>query len=195
MADAVKGHSELKLVTCLFVDIVGSTDAVVRLGPERMQRLLSDGFAQISGLVKQHGGVIEKFVGDAILATFGIPIARPDDAERALRAAEACTRWARGWAAAGGLDVRAGIETGDLLVDANQLETQQRMMIGASINLAARLQSFAQPGQIVVGPGAHEATASLGRFEPLGSLELKGLGAVDAWRFDGFHAEKAAADL
>lgn len=195
MTDVVKSHSELKLVTCLFVDIVGSTDAVVRLGPERMQRLLSDGFAQISGLVKQHGGVVEKFVGDAILATFGIPIARPDDAERALRAAEACTRWAASWAASGGLDVRAGLETGDLLVDANPLETQQRMMIGASINLAARLQSYAQPGQIVVGPGAHESTSGLGRFEALGALDLKGLGSVDAWRFDGFHEAATSSDV
>jgi class 3 adenylate cyclase len=195
MRDAVTAHSELKLVTCLFVDIVGSTDAVVRLGPERMQRLLSDGFAQISGVIKAHGGVVEKFVGDAILGTFGIPIARPDDAERALRAADACTEWAATWAAAGGLDIRAGIETGDLLVDSRALETQQRMMLGASINLAARLQSFAQPGEIIVGPGAHEATSSLGSFDSLGTVDLKGLGAVEAWRFDGFHDASASTEI
>src|SRR5262245_59323956 len=63
--DRMETDSELKLVTCLFVDIVGSTDAVVRIGPERMQRLLSDGFAQISGLIKAQRGVVEKYVGDA----------------------------------------------------------------------------------------------------------------------------------
>jgi class 3 adenylate cyclase len=188
-------HSELKLVTCLFVDIVGSTDVVVRIGPERMQRLLSDGFAQISGIVKAHGGVVEKYVGDAILGTFGIPVARPDDAERALRAAEACLRWASDWAAVGGLAIRAGIETGDLLVNPRALETQQQMMIGQAINLAARLQSFAEPGQIVVGPGCHEATATVARFESLGGLELKGLGSVEGWRFTAFVEAQASADI
>jgi class 3 adenylate cyclase len=191
----VQTDAELKLVTCLFVDIVGSTDAVVRLGPERMQRLLSDGFAQISGLIRAHGGVVEKYIGDAILGTFGIPIARPDDAERALRAAEACTRWASDWAASGGLSVRAGLETGDLLVDARALETQQRMMIGQAINLAARLQSFADPGQIVVGPGCHEATANAASYEPLGSLALKGLGSVEGWRFAGFREAATSSDI
>jgi class 3 adenylate cyclase len=192
----VQTDAELKLVTCLFVDIVGSTDAVVRLGPERMQRLLSDGFAQISGLIRAHGGVVEKYVGDAILGTFGIPVARPDDAARALRAAEACTRWASEWAASGGLNVRAGLETGDLLVDPQALETQQRMMIGQAINLAARLQSVADPGQIIVGPGCHEATANAANYEPLGSLALKGFGSVEGWRFEGFReAATAAADV
>jgi class 3 adenylate cyclase len=192
---ALEVHSELKLVTCLFIDIVGSTDAVVRLGPERMQRLLSDGFAQISGMIRAHGGVVEKYIGDAILGTFGIPIARPDDAERALRAAAACANWASEWSAAGGLSVRAGIETGDLLVDPRALETQQRMMLGEAINLAARLQQFALPGQIVVGPGCHEATAGVGRFEAMGPLDLKGLGSIEGWRFDGFHEAATAADV
>lgn len=191
----MKTHSELKLVTCLFIDIVGSTDAVVRLGPERMQRLLSDGFAQISGMIKAHGGSVEKYIGDAILATFGIPVARPDDAERALRAAEAATRWAAQWAAAGGLNIRAGIETGDLLIDSQALETQQRMVIGEAINLAARLQSSAQPGQIVVGPGCHEGTASIARFVPLGELELKGFGSVAGWQFDGFNEQAASSEV
>jgi class 3 adenylate cyclase len=191
----VEVHSELKLVTCLFVDIVGSTEATIRLGPERMQRLLSDGFAQISGTIRAHGGVVEKYIGDAILGTFGIPIARPDDAERALRAAEACTAWARAWAAGGGLAVRAGLESGDLLVDPRATETQQRMVIGEAINLAARLQAHAEPGQVIVGPGCHEATAGVARFASLGALELKGLGEVEAWRFESFGETAAESDL
>src|SRR3954468_22939597 len=91
-------HSELRLVTSLFIDVVGSTDATVRLGPERMQRLLADAFRELSATITAHGGVVEKYIGDAILGTFGIPISRSDDAERALRAADAAAQWASAWA-------------------------------------------------------------------------------------------------
>ena len=188
-------HSELRLVTCLFLDVVGSTDATMRLGPERMQRLLSDAFAELSGTIKAHGGVVEKYIGDAILGTFGIPISHPNDAEQALRAADAAARWASDWAAAGGLRLRAGIETGDLLADPKALETSQRMMIGEAINMAARLQTFAEPGQIVVGPRCHEATAAVATFEALGNLELKGFGHVDSWRFIGFRDAEPVPEL
>src|SRR5689334_14134925 len=115
-----------------------------------MQRLLSDGFAQISGVIRAHGGVVEKYIGDAILGTFGIPVARPDDAERALRAADACMRWASEWAAAsGGLGLRAGLETGDLLVDPRALETQQRTFAARSGSgrPSARGLNVSEPGR------------------------------------------------
>ncbi|MGZ6372187.1 MAG: adenylate/guanylate cyclase domain-containing protein [Candidatus Limnocylindria bacterium] len=86
-------RSERRLVTCLFVDVVGSTDVTARLGPERMQRLLRDAFAEMSATITDHGGTIETYVGDAIFALFGAPTAHADDAERALRAADACARW------------------------------------------------------------------------------------------------------
>jgi len=190
----MEAHSELRLVTSLFIDVVGSTDATVRLGPERMQRLLADAFAHLSGTIKDHGGVVEKYIGDAILGTFGIPISHPNDAEQALRAADAAASWASEWTAAGGLSIRAGLETGDLLVDPTALETSQRMVIGESINLAARLQSHAEPGQIVVGPRCHEATAAIAAFDALGSLELKGFGPMDAWLFTAFRDAAAAAE-
>jgi class 3 adenylate cyclase/tetratricopeptide (TPR) repeat protein len=191
----MEAHSELRLVTSLFVDVVGSTDATVRLGPERMQRLLGEAFAQLSTRIEVHGGVVEKYIGDAVLGTFGIPISHPNDAEQALRAADACARWASEWTASGGLSIRAGLETGQLLVDPRALETSQRMVIGESINLAARLQSHAEPGEIVVGPGCHEATADVAVFEALGGLDLKGLGSVEAWRFTGFRDAEAAVDI
>ena len=191
----MEAHSELRLVTSLFIDVVGSTDATVRLGPERMQRLLADAFGQLSGTIKAHGGVVEKYIGDAILGTFGIPVSHPDDAERALRAADAAARWASGWAAAGGLSIRAGLETGDLLVDPRALETSQRMVIGESINLASRLQSHAEPGHIVVGPRLHEATSDVATFDPLGGLELKGFGTVEAWQFTGFRDVEVAPEI
>jgi class 3 adenylate cyclase/tetratricopeptide (TPR) repeat protein len=193
---AMDGRQELRLVTCLFIDVVGSTDATVRLGPERMQRLLANAFEEISGTITAHGGVVEKYVGDAILALFGAPTAHADDAERALRAADACVRWgSASTSSAPGLAVRAGLETGELLVDLQALETRERMVVGESINLAARLQQFAEPGQIVVGPRCHEATTAVADFEPMGELSLRGLDNVEGWRLAGFRGAAEAIQV
>jgi class 3 adenylate cyclase/tetratricopeptide (TPR) repeat protein len=193
---AMDGRQELRLVTCLFIDVVGSTDATVRLGPERMQRLLGEAFREMSATVAEHGGVVEKYVGDAILALFGAPTSHANDAERALRTADACVRWgSASTSSAPGLAVRAGVETGELLVDLQALEARQRMVVGESINLAARLQQFAEPGQIVVGPRCHEATTAVADFEPMGELSLKGLDNVEGWRFAGFREAAEAAQV
>lgn len=186
---------EIRLVTCLFIDVVGSTDVTVRLGPERMQRLLTNAFAELSATITAHGGVVEKYVGDAILAIFGAPTSHVNDAERALRAADACVRWVSASAAVDALAIRAGVETGELLVDLRALETHQRMVVGESINLAARLQASAEPGEIVVGPTCHHATADRADYEPLGGLELKGFGTVEAWRFKRFRDAQTAFQL
>jgi class 3 adenylate cyclase/predicted ATPase len=182
-------HIERRLVTCLFVDVVGSTDATVRLGPERMQRLLANFFAEMSATITDHGGTIEKYVGDAIFALFGAPVAHADDAERALRAADACARWSSAPAASTTRHaVRIGIETGEALVDLAAMNHRQRMAVGECVNIAARLQQHAAPGEIIVGPICHEATTGVAQFEPLGKLGLKGLGDLDAWRFTEFSA-------
>ncbi|HEX6655116.1 MAG TPA: adenylate/guanylate cyclase domain-containing protein, partial [Candidatus Limnocylindria bacterium] len=192
----MEARSEIRLVTCLFVDVVGSTDAMMELGPERMQRLLRNAFTEISGIVAAQGGVVEKYVGDAILAIFGLPTSHADDAERALRAADACVRWSSASAASGAaLAVRAGVETGTLLADLSAVEERQRMVVGESINLAARLQAVAEPGQVVVGPRCHEAVAAIADFERLGAVPLKGFGEVEAWRFNAFRTGEVASDL
>ncbi|HEV8054392.1 MAG: AAA family ATPase [Chloroflexi bacterium] len=189
-------RSEIRLVTCLFVDVVGSTDATLRLGPERMQRLLGDAFAEMSATITARGGTVEKYIGDAIFALFGAPTSHADDAERALRAADACARWSSGSASTGpGLAVRVGIETGEALVDLGAVENRQRMVVGECVNIAARLQQDAEPGQIIVGPTCHDATSDAAQFEPLGTLPLKGLGAVEAWRFTGLRAGEAAREV
>ena len=189
-------RQELRLVTSVFIDVVGSTEATVQLGPERMQRLLGDAFNEMSATVAAHGGAVEKYVGDAILALFGAPTSHADDAERALRAADACVRWASTSTPSGpGLAVRAGIETGELLVDLQAVESRQRMVVGESINLAARLQQFAEPGQIVVGPRCHEATSAVADFEPMGEVSLKGLQNVEGWRFAGFRDAAEAIEV
>ena len=185
----MRPHSERRLVTCLFVDVVGSTDATLQLGPERMQRLLGDAFAEMSVTITDHGGTVEKYIGDAIFALFGATTAHADDAERALRAAEACARWSSAPAASTPrLAIRVGIETGEALVDVAGVDDRQRMAVGECVNIAARLQQRAEPGEIMVGPTSHEATAGVATFEALGTLTLKGLGEVDAWRFIEFGA-------
>jgi class 3 adenylate cyclase len=188
-------RSERRLVTCLFIDVVGSTDATVRLGPERMQRLLRDAFAEMSTTITQYGGTIETYVGDAIFALFGAPTAQADDAERALRAADACARWSSAAAASARLAVRVGIETGEALVDLAGVDRHQRMAIGECVNIAARLQQQGEPGEIIIGPTCHEATKDVARFEALGALSLKGLGEVEAWRFTEFDAEGGAPQV
>jgi adenylate cyclase len=192
----VNGKQEIRLVTCLFIDVAGSTDATVRVGPERMQRLLGEAFKEMSATIATYGGVVEKYVGDAILALFGAATSHADDAERALRAAETCVRWSSAsTSSAPRLAVRAGIETGELLVDLGALETRQRMVVGESVNLAARLQQFSEPGQIVVGPRCHEATAAMADFAPMGELSLKGLGTVEGWRFARFRQAAEAVEV
>jgi class 3 adenylate cyclase/tetratricopeptide (TPR) repeat protein len=179
----VDSHRERRLVTCLFVDIVGSTETTVRLAPEQVQRLLGDAFDRLSSIVAAEGGIVEKYIGDAIFAIFGVPTAHADDALRALRAATECARaWDAEVRAAGQLAVRIGVETGEALVDLDAVEERQRIGVGACVNIAARLQQHAEPGQILVGPGCHAAVGTRCRFEPGGTLDLKGIGEVEAWR-------------
>jgi class 3 adenylate cyclase/tetratricopeptide (TPR) repeat protein len=188
--------SERRLVTCLFIDVVGSTDTTVRLGPERMQRLLREAFAEMSATITGQGGTIEKYVGDAIFALFGAPTAHADDAERALRAADACARWSSApGSPSARLAVRVGVETGEALVDLAAVDRRERMAVGECVTVAARLQQHAEPGEIIVGPICHEATMGMAQFESLGALSLKGLGEVGAWRFSEFRAGDGAQQL
>src|SRR5205814_9656245 len=124
-------RSERRLVTCLFLDVVGSTDMTVSLGPERMKRALERAFADLDEILRQHGGTIEKYIGDAIFVIFGAPAAHTDDPERALRAAIACTEWAaRSRGAGGAVDVRIGVETGEALIDLDAVDMRQQMAVG-----------------------------------------------------------------
>jgi class 3 adenylate cyclase/tetratricopeptide (TPR) repeat protein len=179
---AVETRAERRLVTCLFIDVVGSTELVGQIGAERMKRLLDQAFSAIRDLISSQGGTIEKYVGDAIFALFGATVAHADDAERALRAAVASTQWAEA-SLASPLAVRVGVETGEALVDLAGVGTErQRMVIGTCVNVAARLQQQADPGEVLVGPGCHEATAHVAEFESIGSHQVKGLGVIPIWR-------------
>ena len=187
-------RAERRAITCLFIDIVGSTALTMQVPPERMKRTLDEAFAELTGLIGREAGTVEKYIGDAIFALFGAPTAHADDPLRALRAAEACAAWAasRGRQVA----IRVGIETGEALVDLGATEAdRQRMAVGACVNIAARLQTHAEPGQILIGPNCHEATAENADLESTGPLELKGLGSVDAWRLLAVHETPSAMGL
>jgi class 3 adenylate cyclase/tetratricopeptide (TPR) repeat protein len=172
-------RSERRLVTCVFIDVVGSTDLGQRLGPERMRLRLDDAFGHISSVAVAEGGTIEKYIGDEIFVLFGAPTAHADDVLRALRTAEAAIRWAETTEA---LRVRVGIETGEALVDLEAVGERQRMAVGTCVNLAARLQQLADPGQVIVGPTCRAAAGDQGEFDDLGTVKLKGLGDTRAWR-------------
>ena len=114
-----------------------------------------------------------------------MPATHPDDPQRALRAAHACVLWAAAARSRASvpLAVRAGVETGEAIIDVAATETErQQMSIGACVNVAARLQQVAEPGQVVVGPTCREATADMAEFVGLGDVDLKGLGRLPAWR-------------
>jgi len=175
---------ERRIVTALFVDVVGSTALIVQLGSERFKRALDQAFLALRAVIEAEGGSVGTSIGDAIFALFGVPAAHPDDPQRALRAAQACIRWSEARDSASvPLAVRIGVETGEAIVDLAGAETErQQTSVGACVNLAARLQQLAEPGQILVGPTCHQITAELAAFTALGEIELKGLGRQPVWR-------------
>ncbi|HVD26390.1 MAG TPA: adenylate/guanylate cyclase domain-containing protein, partial [Gaiellaceae bacterium] len=157
---------ERKLATVLFVDLVGSTALVTGTDPEVARRRVQQYFDRVSHCIVTHGGIVEKFAGDAVMAAFGIPQAHEDDAERAVRAALGILDSVKEL----GLEARIGIESGEVVVDSGQ----STFATGEAVNLAARLQQAAPVNSILVGPGAHRLT--IGRFEveDEGPVEIKG---------------------
>ena len=171
-----------KTVTVLFCDLVGSTALGEQLDPETLRGMLNRSFDQVRAVVEAHGGVVEKFIGDAAMAVFGIPRLHEDDALRAVRAA-AEIREALGPAAGGAAHLawRTGIATGEVV--AGDPGAGQRMVTGDAVNVAARLQQSAQPGEILIAAGTQELVRDAVRVEPLGEMTLKGRqGSVDAFR-------------
>jgi class 3 adenylate cyclase/tetratricopeptide (TPR) repeat protein len=166
---------ERKLATVLFVDIVDSTRLVAAVDPEVVRRRVNEFFETVAECVMQHGGIVEKFAGDAVMAAFGVPQAHEDDAQRATRAALAIRE------ALEDLEIHAriGIEAGEVVVEGYD----STFATGEAVNVAARLQSAARPDEILVGPTAYRLAASCLVVEDAGPLELKGIdGSLRAWR-------------
>ena len=166
---------ERKLASVLFVDIVDSTRLVTGADPEVVRRRVNEFFETVSSCVAEHGGIVEKFAGDAVMAAFGVPQAHEDDAQRAMRAALAMRDAVDGLE----LEARIGIEAGEVVVDGSE----STFATGEAVNLAARLQEAARPGEILVGPTAYRLAAGNLVVEDAGPLELKGIdGPLRAWR-------------
>ncbi|HEU5214362.1 MAG TPA: AAA family ATPase [Gaiellaceae bacterium] len=154
-----------KVVSVLFCDVVGSTALGESVDPESLQALLADYFERMKGIVEAHGGSVEKFIGDAVMAVFGVPVAHEDDALRACRAAAEM----RDALPALGVEGRIGVNTGEVLAG-----TEERLATGDAVNVAARLEQAAEPGEVLIGA---ETLALVGDAVEVGRerlLELKG---------------------
>jgi class 3 adenylate cyclase len=167
-----------KTVTVLFADVTGSTALGERLDPESLRRIMSRYFEEMKGVLEHHGGTVEKFIGDAVMAVFGVPTLHEDDARRALHAAsEMRDQLALLNADLEGdfgvrLEARIGVNTGEVVT--GQAAAGERLVTGDAVNVAARLEQAAAPGQILLG----EQTLGLARdaieVEPVEPLALKG---------------------
>jgi len=169
------GRVERKLATVLFADLVESTRLVAASDPEIVRRRVTRFFEQVARCIETHGGTVEKFAGDAVMAAFGIPRSHEDDADRAVRAALAIQESMADL----GVEVRIGVEAGEVVAD----DSDSTFATGEAVNIAARLQQMAEPGQILIGPGAYRLTIGRIVTEDVGPLELKGRDTpLWAWR-------------
>jgi class 3 adenylate cyclase/tetratricopeptide (TPR) repeat protein len=173
---------ERKLATVLFADLVGSTKLVASADPEIVRARLARFFDEVSHCITAHGGIVEKFAGDAVMAAFGVPVGHEDDPERAVRAALAIVAAVAGL----GLEVRIGVEAGEIVSD----ETENTFATGLPVNAAARLQQAAQPGEVLLGPGVERLTRDTVVTTPLGARVARGFAAgVEAWRVESVSDE------
>ena len=182
-----------KTVTVMFMDAVGSTGLGERADPESLRRVMTRYFDEIRTIVERHGGTVEKYIGDAVMAVFGVPIVHEDDALRAVRAAaEIRERLAaldeeiereRGWA----VSWRTGINTGEVM--AGDAGAGQRFVSGDAVNVAARLEQAAQAAEILLGAGTYHLARDGVVVEEAKPVEAKGKSEqVAAYRLIGLTA-------
>ena len=166
---------ERKLATVLFVDLVDSTALVAAADPEVVRRRVTSFFDDVTHCVTTHGGIVEKFAGDAVLAAFGVAQAHEDDAERAIRAGFGILEAVKKLV----LQARIGIESGEVVVDT----TDSTFATGEAVNLAARLQQAAGPDEILIGPGARSLALDAVEVEEVDPIEVRGRDEpLRAWR-------------
>jgi ABC-type oligopeptide transport system substrate-binding subunit/class 3 adenylate cyclase len=191
-------REERRFVTALFADIVGSTTLAERLQTEDVKLVVGDAIARIVGAVEAYGGTVKDLAGDGVLALFGAPIAHEDDPERALLAAQRIVEEMDGYAgevrrswAIDGFGVRVGVESGPVVVGAVGGGSRVEYgAVGDAVNVAARLQSLADPGTVLVGDETASRVRSLFDWGEVQELELKGRsGRVAARRMIGPTAE------
>ncbi len=169
--------AERKTISVLFCDLVGFTATSEGADPEDVEQMLSRYFAVARSQIEAHGGVVEKFIGDAVVGVFGVPGTHEDDPERAVRAALRICDDAATLPALGGapLRLRVGVNTGEALVRLHiQPGAGIPFMTGDTVNTASRIQSVAPEMGVAVGPATHEATRTRFEYEELAPATLKG---------------------
>jgi class 3 adenylate cyclase/tetratricopeptide (TPR) repeat protein len=183
-----------RTVTVVFTDVTGSTGLGESLDPEAVRRVMERYFETASAVLVRHGGTVEKFIGDAVMAVFGAPRLHEDDALRAARAAvEMRTELAalneeleRDWGVR--LRTRTGVNTGEVV--AGDPSSGQALVTGDAVNTAARLEQMAGPDEILIGEATHALTANATRAEPVEPLQARGKRApVAAWRLLEVHGD------
>ncbi len=168
---------ERKVVTALFCDLVGFTATSESADPEDVDKMLAAYFAMARAQIEGHGGVVEKFIGDAVVGVFGVPAAHEDDPERAVRAGLRICEDAEELTSVGGapLKLRVGINTGEALVRLGiAAASGEGFLSGDSVNTASRIQSVAPEMGVAVGLGTYEATAQVFDYAELEPATLKG---------------------
>ena len=173
-------REERKVVTCLFCDLVGFTARAESMDPEDVRRLLGPYHARVRSELERFGGTVEKFIGDAVMAVFGAPVAHEDDPERAVRAALAIRE---ALAEEGELEVRIGITTGEALVALGaRPEAGEGMASGDVVNTAARLQAAAPVNGVLVDETTYRATERVIAYRAADPIAAKGKSErVSAW--------------
>jgi class 3 adenylate cyclase/tetratricopeptide (TPR) repeat protein len=175
LPEPVAEREQRKVVTVLFCDLVGSTALGESSDPEVVRARLARTFEDLRAILERHGGTVEKFVGDAVMAVFGIPVSHEDDALRATRAAVEM----RAAVAAHGLEARIGVNTGEVVVGGEG----ETLVTGDTVNVAARLEQAAPTGHILIGPETRLLVRDAARVEAVEPLALKGKSEpVEAFR-------------
>jgi len=159
------GREYRKVVTVLFCDLAGSTALGESVDPEALRTILGRYFDEMRLIVERHGGTVEKFIGDAVMAVFGVPQLHEDDALRAVRAAVEM----RDALPELGVEARIGLNTGEVVVGAGD-----RLATGDAVNVAARLEQAAASGEILLGAETAQLVRDAVETEPTEPLELKG---------------------
>ncbi len=171
LVEAAPIGEERRVVSVLFVDLVGFTSKAETLDPEDVRAFLTPYYERVRAELVSFGGVVEKFIGDAVMGVFGAPIAYGDDAERAVRAAFAV----RDWAEDEELQIRIAVNTGEAIVE---LEARpghgEAMIAGDVVNTAARLQTAAPVGSVLVGQETHQSTRGAIEYRPAQPVKAKG---------------------
>jgi class 3 adenylate cyclase/tetratricopeptide (TPR) repeat protein len=154
-----------KIVTVLFCDVTGSTALGESIEPEAFRRILARYFDRMKAIVGRHGGTVEKFIGDAVMAVFGVPLAHEDDALRAVRAAVEMREALPDL----GVQARIGVNSGEVITG-----TEERLVTGDAVNVAARLEQAAAAGEVLIGSLTYTLLGGAAEAEPVEPLALKG---------------------